>query len=562
MTRRPWWIEALVVVVALALAASLNSVSNGFAYDDTYILEKAGRHTMDGWWRDFASTYWPRSMGGDGYRPLTVIAFRAEWVLGGGSPKLFHAVNVALHTITAGLVFWMACGVLPMAAAFVAAAVYAVHPVHVEAIANVVGQSELVVALLVVGAAGLYVHGRALGALSRTRWWAIGLLYVTACFFKEHAIVLPALLLAAELTIVPGQAPLTQRLRAIRQPVLALGAAGLAFYWARSLVVLGGGAGFVPFLPFQVVRFTPADRVFTAIGVAPEWLRLLLWPARLSAQYAPQSVEIAQGLGVGQLPGLLVLLGVLGIALVCWRRSPATTFGIAWVVLTLLPSSNFIVPAGFIIAERTLLLPSVGAMIALASAVPWLYGRFETSRSAQLAAAAAIATLIGLGLAHSLRRNAVWRDNETLFTQSVEDAPDSYRAHYMLGQLLFQAGDRAAGERHYLRALQLFPNDPVLAYNLAEEYRKVGWCRPAIAWYRSAFEISNTLRRQQLALSLCYLETLDMDSARSTALSAIRWGASVKDARAVIAAAKIGADSLAARRARGDTLPPKSEGAR
>ena len=554
MNRRAWWSAAIVAVGALALAASANSVANGFAYDDVYILQKAGRHTLDGWWRDFATTYWPREMGGDGYRPLTVIAFRAQWVLGGGSPALFHAVNVALHTVTAMLVFWLATGVLPLAAAFVAAALYAVHPVHVEAIANVVGQSELVVALLVTLATGLYVHGRAAGQLTWMRWLTIGALYLIACLFKEHAIVLPAILVVAELTVVPDRRPLRERVRPMRVPMLALAAAGLAFYWARSLVVLGGGAGFVPFLPFQVVRFDSADRVYTAIGVAPDWLRLLLWPDRLSAQYSPQNVEIAQGLGLGQLPGLLVLLGVIGIAIVCWRRSPVTSFGIAWLVITLLPSSNFLIPAGFIIAERTLLLPSVGAMIAVASAVPWLYERFEDRVPAQLLAAGALAVLVSLGLWRSVQRNRVWRDNETLFRQSVLDAPDSYRAHHMLGQMYFERGDKAAGERHLRRAVELFPHDPVVLYVLAEEYRKVGWCPPAIPLYRSAFAIAPNMRMSQYGLAVCQLEVLQMDSARATALSAIRWGADLRTGRQILAAAKVGRDSLAARRARGDTV--------
>jgi hypothetical protein len=555
MMRRRWWIEAVIVVGALALAASATSVTNGFAYDDIYVVQKAGRHSLDGWWRDFALTYWPRDMGGDGYRPLTVIAFRLQWVFGGGSPFVFHAVNVALHTVTAMLVFWLASGVLPLAAAFVAGALYAVHPVHVEAIANVVGQSELVVALLFTLAVGLYVHGRAAGPLTRARWWSIGVLYVIACFFKEHAIVLPAILIAAELTVVRDRQPMRERLRLLRLPMLSFAAAGLAFLWARSLVVLGGGAGFVPFLPFQVVQFSGADRVYTAIGVSPEWLRLLLWPERLSAQYTPQSVEIAQGFGVGQLPGLFVLLGVFGIAIACWRRSPVTSFGIVWIALTLLPSSNFIIPAGFIIAERTLLLPSVGAMLAVASAVPWLYERIEERPPLQLTAAAAFVLLVGLALMHSMERNRVWQDNETLFRQSVIDAPESYRAHQMLAQTYLEHGNRVEGERHLRRAIELFPHDPVVMFVLAEQYRNVGWCQPAIPLYRAAFSIAPNMRKSQYGLAGCYLETLELDAARATTLQAMRWGADLKTGRAILAAANAGRDSLAARRARGDTLP-------
>lgn len=555
---REWWIAALLVA-ALAFGAAVSSVGNGFAYDDIYLLEKAGRHSMDGWWRDFSLTYWPADMGGDGYRPLTVTAFRAQWVLGGGKPLLYHWVNVGVHVLTAVAVFWLSTSVLPFAAAGVAAALYAVHPVHVEAIANVVGQSELIVALLVTIATAVYIRRRNAGALRWPGWLLIGVLYAAACFFKEHAIVLPVLLVLAEVTVVVDRSPARARFERLRAPYLALVAVALAYLLIRSRVVLGGGAGFHPFLPFLVVKFGAIDRVLTAIGVVPEWFRLLLWPARLSAQYSPPYVEIAQGPSVSQLPGFLLLLGLLGLTIACWRRSPVTSFGIAWAALTLLPSSNFLIPAGFIIAERTLLLPSVGAMLALSSAIPWLYERVEQERALQWAGAAAVVAIVALGLSHSDRRNRVWRDNETLFTQSVIDAPDSYRAHQMVGQLYFERGDRARGERHLRRALELFPHDPIVAYNLAEEYRKTGWCKPAIPLYRSAFTIAPEMRKSQHGLAACLLEELDMEGARRTAINTINWGGDLKTARAILAAANVGRDSLAARRARGDTIPGRAQ---
>jgi len=555
ISRRSWWLTVLVIAV-LALAASANSIANGYAYDDNYLIVKAARtHSLTGWWRDFGQTYWPREWGGDGYRPLSAIVFRLQWALGRGAPLVFHTLNVVLHVVTSVAVLWLACGILPFAAAGVVAALYAVHPVHVEAIANVVGQSELWVALLVVVASGLYVHGRLAGPISWKRWLVIGSLYLVSCFFKEHAIVLPALLVVAEATVVKDRLPVLRRLAQIRLPILLLTALAVAFLWARSRVVLGGVAGFVPYLPFQIVRFTGTDRVLTAIGVAPEWLRLLLWPARLATEYSPRYVEIAQGPSVAQLPGLLVLAGTLGLIVVCWRRSPVTAFGIGWLVLTLLPASNFIVPAGFIVAERTLLLPSVGAMIAVGSVVPWLYARLERRRVAQLAATAAVAVLIGLGIARSDTRNRVWRDNDTLFRQSVLDAPDSYRAHYLLGQYFFERGQHSYGEHHLRRALELFP-DPVVMYNLAEHYREAGWCDPAIPLYRSAFAMASNMRKSQFGLAVCLLETLDMEEARKVALSAIRWGGDVQKGREIVAAANRGRDSLVARGARGEIPQP------
>lgn len=549
-----------LVIALLALASAATSIANGFAYDDVYLIVKnAGRmHTLSGLWREFAHTYWPESQGGDGYRPLTIIAFRLEWALGGGSPVVFHAVNALIHTMTAVAVLWLATAVLPVAAAGIAAAFYAVHPVHVEAVANVVGQSELWVALLVTLAVGLYVHARAAGNVTGKRWIAIGTLYAVACLFKEHAIVLPALVLLAETTVVVDRAPWRKRVAQLRLPMLLLAAVGLAYMLARSRVVVGGLSGFRPFIVFRALNLSSEDRILTMVGAAPEWLRLFLWPARLMTEYAPPYIDIAQGPSVTQLPGLFVLLGVLGLLLACWRRRPTTAFGIGWVVLTLLPASNFLVPAGFIIAERTLLLPSVGAMLAVGSAVPWIYERLEGRRSAQRAAALAVLVLVALGIGRSATRNRVWNDNDTLFRQQVKDSPRSYRAHFMLGLHLFENQRKSEGEVYYRRALQLFPYDPLMAFGLAEQYRKAGMCEPAITLYRWLFTLEPRSSRGHGGLASCLLVTLRLDEARQEALASIRAGGDLREARAIIATAIEARDSLAARRARGDTVKPPS----
>lgn len=554
MTRRSWWLLALLVC-GLALAASATSIGNGFAYDDVYLIARSPRmHSFAGAWREFAHTYWPEQSGGDGYRPLTIMIFRAEWALGGGNPLVFHVTNVALHALTAVVVFWLATALLPLAAAWIAAALYAVHPVHVEAIANVVGQSELWVALWLALAVGLFVHGRRGGPVTPRRWAAIGALYAIALLFKENAIVLPALLLAAEGTVVSDRAPLPVRFRALRLPLLALALVAVVYLWARSAVVIGGFSGFQPYIVFQALNLSATNRILTMVGAAPEWLRLFLWPARLMTEYAPPYIDVAQGPSVTQVPGALVLLGVLGLMIACWRRSPATSFGIAWIVVTLLPASNFVVPAGFIIAERTLLLPSVGAMIAVASLVPWLYARLETRRVAQYSSAMGVGVLLALGVWRSSTRNPVWKNNETLFRQAIVDSPQSYRAHFMLGVLLFEERRKTEGEAHYRMALRLFPYDPLMAVALAEQYRGAGMCAPAITLYRWLYTIDPASVLGHSGYASCLLATLRLREAKEEALRSIRAGGRLRTAQEIIRAADAARDSLAARRARGDTV--------
>jgi len=550
---RTWWMLALLIV-ALALAASVTSLHNGFAYDDVYLIAKSPRmHSLTGWWREFAHTYWPEESGGDGYRPFTIIAFRIEWALGAGNPAVFHGVNVALHAVTSVVVFWLATALLPIGAAAVAAAVYAVHRVHVEAVANVVGQSELWVCLLIALAMALFVHARREGTVSRWRWAAIASLYAAGVLFKEHAIVLPALILLAEATAVPDRAPVLPRLARLRIPVLVLTVVALTYLWARSVVVVGGFSGFQPYIVFQALNLSATNRVLTMIGAAPEWLRLFLWPARLMTEYAPPYIDIAQGPSITQLPGLLVLVGVLGLMVACWRRSPVTSFGIGWLVVTLLPASNFLVPAGFIIAERTLLLPSVGVIVALASAVPWVYARVERRPAWEWAAASALVVLLALGIWRSSTRNPVWKNNETLFRQAIKDSPESYRAHFMLGVMLFEELRKTEGEGHYRTALKLFPYDPLMSLALAEQYRKAGMCEPAITMYRWLYTIDPQSLNGHSGFASCLLNTLRLDEAKSEALRSIQLGGRVSTARAIIRAADMARDSLAARRARVDS---------
>jgi hypothetical protein len=237
------------------------------------------------------------------------------------------------------------------------------------------------------------------------------------------------------------------------------------------------------------------------LGVVPEWLRLMLWPARLSMDYTPPSIGIAQGPALDQLPGLLLLVAVLGFAIAQWRRRPVTSFGIAWAVITLLPSSNFIIPAGIILAERTLYLPSVGVLLAVCDTFVWAAPRIQ-ARQVRVLAAAAIGAVIGAGTMWSAKRTTVWHDNERLFRKTVADYPDSYRAHFMLGSWAFSQQRLSEGEQEFRRAIALFPFDPSPAMALAEQYRRIGTCPQAITYYRIAQTIDPKLAHVDMAKCL------------------------------------------------------------
>ncbi len=485
-------------------------------------------------------------MGGDGYRPLTILGFAVQWALGHGAPLIFHVVNVVLYMAVCVAVFWLLMGVLPSAPAWIAAALFAVHPLHVEAVANVVGQSELTVALLLTLAMGLYVYGRQLGPLSLGRKIAIAAMYVAAMLFKEHGIVLVALVVVAEITVVRDPRPLRARLVEMRPFVLGLTALALCFLWARDTVLSGRFTGFRPFVPFQGLHLSTPDRILTMIGVAPQWGRLFVWPAHLTTEYSPPWIPIAQGPSYTQLPGLLLMIGVIGLFFATRRKLPAASFGLGWLIVAMSPVSNLVLPAGFLIAERTLFFPSVGVVIFAGALIPIAY-EWLAPRRLQLAGAAAVALLLGAGIWRSAKRQMLWHDDDTLFKQEVIDTPDSYRTHFMLGAWYMQNKRMRDGEIEYSKGMKLFPYDPFMAFSFGEDYRRWGICKPAINLYRWAIGLDSSIVVAWPQLADCLLIDKQYDAAKKAAVAALRHGSPVIDMHNILVWADSAKAQLAAR---------------
>ena len=115
---RTRWCLLALLLVALVFISSGNGLRNGFTYDDVYIVQKNGIvHSLAHWWRLFKYTYWPRAYGSDGYRPITMLAFTTEWVIGHGAAWVFHATNLLLYAAISIAVFWLASALMPLWAA-------------------------------------------------------------------------------------------------------------------------------------------------------------------------------------------------------------------------------------------------------------------------------------------------------------------------------------------------------------------------------------------------------------------------------------------------------------
>ncbi len=217
-----------LVVATIALAATITSLRNGFAYDDIPIIATNERvHHLASWWSFFGTSYWPPQYGESLYRPMSMLAYALEWALGNGSPMLFHAVSIALFILLAILVLMLLRELLDGRAALVGGVLFAAHPIHTEAVANVVGQAELLAAIGVVGATIVYLRARRAGGPTLRQTAGIAALYAGAALAKEHALFLPLIIGAAEL-ILYRESPRSPGVRSTR---------------TRRAVRLDGGSG-------------------------------------------------------------------------------------------------------------------------------------------------------------------------------------------------------------------------------------------------------------------------------------------------------------------------------
>ena len=531
------------IPLALAIAASASSLGNGFAFDDTAIIRGNPRvHSLDGWWRLFAQTYWPPELGASMYRPLTMLGFALQWAVGKGHPLPFHLASVLLYAALCVAVHRLARRMLPAMAALVAASLFAVHPVHVEAVANVVGQSELLVALAVVLACVRWIDARRRGGPGLADLAVLVLLYAVAALSKEHGMLLPGFVALTELCVIRDSRPVAHRVRALAPAALVLALAGIALFLVRLPI---RGAFGHDSRHIALLGTTAGERVWMMLAIVPHWVRLLVWPAQLSADYSPPMIPIVRQPGAAVIPGVLALLVTLVLALVPWRGRRRVAFSLLWCALALVLFTNVLVVTGVLIAERALLLASVG--VALLAGVGFVALRGAArGRAGRRLAFAVVAVLLVLGLARSIERGPVWRDSNTLFEQTVRDAPLGYNAHYLWGDALFHLQRPAEGAAELLVALRLFDRDSDVSERLAIWYRTYGRCDQAIPYYQRALALVPVRRISRLDLAACLLEQGRIPDARAVIAEGRRYRPADRDLIALAARA----DSLDARASR------------
>ena len=453
-----------LLLVAACLVSYANGLTGDYTYDDKAIVRDDPRiRAPAGIAQIFTTPYFggPRGIG-TGFRPILLTSYAVQWWIHGGAVAGYHAVNVLLHAIVTFLLFrFLRRIAVPEPVAFGAALLFAVHPVHVEAVTSLVGRGETLAAVFVFAfLLAALAFRRASGG--RGRWLAAALFcYALGLLTKESAAVAPALAFLAFWRLEEGS-PVRRIAKALRTgiPLYAGAATVLAVDMLYRRWILGGFLKSDTFRIFELENplapLPPLSRAANAAAIVFRYIGRLLVPLRLSADESAWSIPVRSKVDVAGAATLVLLAGIAILAVAAAareNRSREVGFGILFFFAAFAPTANVFFPTGTIFAERLAYLPSAGFALALAAAI---LGTAETARIPRLR----VAILLAISLAFAARtvvRNRVWTDDETLFTESARTSPESAKSRYNLAWVSMEHGRLEPALEQYTRAVQIYP---------------------------------------------------------------------------------------------------------
>ena len=418
----------------IALAAYSNSFGTGFVFDSVSVVLKDPRirtASLENLGLILSKHYfWPHHAGEGLYRPVTTASLLLNYaILGNGeNPIGYHWVNLLIHMINVWLVFALAARLFGRdRPAFLAAALWAVHPINTEAVTNIVYRTDLLAAMAVLSGLLLYARSLDTGADNRYRG-ALALFAVAAAgmFSKESGVAIAGMLPLWDISFGTGdwRTGLRRRLPAYAAVAAALG----LLWWGRHMVFRRLPWGEIPFVdnPMAWADFWPAK--LTAIKVIGLELRLLLWPGPLACDRSYNEIPLAGWTDLGAWLALLVVAAILTVAVARRRDDRLIFFAAGFFGIALAPVANLFITIGTVIGERVLYLPSAAFAIALV-ALAYRAGRPRFVE-------ASLAMLVLVYGCRTWIRNPQWTSELTLASVDVRTVPESFRIHEMLAHAL------------------------------------------------------------------------------------------------------------------------------
>ena len=483
------WLCPLLVVL-LAVGVYANTLRCGFTWDDQWLILDNTRLTDPaervGYikYMLFEKTLW---------RPLKRISLMADYAIwgrdrrGGGDggvvamllhlvsgPGGFHATNTAFHAGACLALYFLALRLSSSRRlATLAALLFAVHPVHVEAVANISHRKEPMSLLFYLLGFLAYLRARP-HSPGRVRFWAwLGLAmlaYLCGMLSKEvGAVMLPVTILVYELTVAPGSR---------QEKLKKLAVLSAPFVVVLLIFTFKGYLGTLPrrFSADQIDWITGSQTrsygvvLLIVAKVFAIYADLLVWPLWPNALYLDRAFAIPFTVDATVLAGIGLFAAYVWGLVWSARKAPLACFALAWYGLNFLPISNLVPLTHWLLAERFLYVPSVGfsLLVALGLDALWRgrWKRLTPEISAQAAVAlSAIVVIVHGGL--TVRQNEVWLNSTTLWTHTLAHNEKSFRGLYGYGLELDNHGKKDEGEAYYRKTIAVEPSYPEAHYALA-----------------------------------------------------------------------------------------------
>lgn len=491
-----WWQRPAVLIFIAAFLVNANTLTHSWALDDTLLITQ-NKLTQQGfsaipeiWGSDVFTGYFGKGgieLGGR-YRPLSQTVFAICHGIFGPSPFVGHLLNVGLYALTCALLFVLLRRIFPERSGtslwnnipFIATLLYALHPLHVEVVANIKSLDEILAmgfALLAAWFAVRATQGQ------RTRNAVLsGTCFFLALAAKENAITFLAVV---PLLLCYTGAPRT----AIFRSSLWLLVPTVLYFLLRASA-LGPSPAIAPIDNYLTNPFfgaSVAERIATVLLTWWKYLGLLLFPHPLTTDHYPGMIPVIGWNDLRAWASALIFIGAGVFALLNLRKRNLVAFSILYFLITFSVVSNLVINLGTPLNDRFLFMPLAGFTLLLSWA---LITGFERLRSPQAAMLGKV--VLGLVLVayagKTFSRNRDWRDDLTLFSHDVQVSDKSARCHVMTAKLLYDASTDitdssirksylSKAKDHLHRGLAIYPDYP-LAWGLlglmemdAQQYR-------------------------------------------------------------------------------------------
>ncbi len=441
----PRWMGLLLALWAFLLY--VNTLGHDYTQDDAIVITEnvftqqglaglPGIFKHDTFYGFFQDPDKAKLVSGGRYRPLSLATFAVEVELFGQRPFIGHLFNVLWYAFCCWVLFQVVGALLEERpslrryrwwVAFGTALLFASHPVHTEAVANIKGRDEILALLGSLGA--LWLAWRSCKKASAIGYVLAGVVFLLALLSKENAILF--------VVLGPLAFWVFKKKGEVYFPVhtLVFLLPALLFLFARSRVLgLGLGAPSMelmnnPFLKWENdhwIPFTTAERLAGVLVILGEYLRLMVWPWPLTHDYYPRHIGIHSLEELRVVLPLVIYAGMTAYGLWgAWKRQPLG-YGLLFYLVTILLVSNLLFPLGTNLAERLLFMPSAGFLFALA------WGAFQVRAAPRFILGGIVILALVLG-ALTINRNAVWKDNFTLFTTDIQTSPNSAKLRNAVG---------------------------------------------------------------------------------------------------------------------------------